>query len=93
MEELLNRIEKLESDIKKLTSSSTIPLEVDRAFRSRLNLDTFSTTDITVSSKNADSEDVSVDEGGAGTYSVMNDPDGFLELEIEGDTYYLPYFT
>lgn len=37
-EQLLKRIEALEAEIKKLRSSSTIPLEVDRAFRERFGI-------------------------------------------------------
>lgn len=72
-----------------LKSSSTIPYEVDGAFRNR-----FATSlGLVVSSKGADTEDVTVNESGSSTYTVMDDPDGFLEVNINGTVYYLPYFS
>lgn len=98
-QELLQRIETLEAKLKKLESTTTIPLEVDRAFRARLGLEDLASLDYVnglaipaVSAKGADTEDVSVNEAGAGTYAVMGDPDGFLEVPIAGTTYYVPYF-
>lgn len=45
------------------------------------------------STKGTDTEDQAVDEGGAGTYNVLKEPDGFLEITINNLTYYLPYFS
>lgn len=75
--------------VQALKSSNSIPLEVDRAFRARLS----ALFGLSVSTKGVDTEDVTVDESGAATYAVMNDPDGFLEVSINGTIYYLPYFT
>lgn len=75
---------------KNLQMSSRIPLAVDQAFRERL---TSTLTTLSVSTKGVDTEDVTVNEGGVAIYSVMNDPDGFLEIQIGTTTYYLPYFT
>jgi hypothetical protein len=72
-----------------LKANSTIPIEVDGAFRTRLT----GILGLTVSAKSANSEDVSVNEAGAASYSVMNDPVGFLEVDIDSVTYYIPYFT
>ena len=87
-EDLARRVEQLELEIKNLKSSTTIPFEVDRAFRDRFR-------DILIlkpSSKNLDSEDQAVDESGSGTYSVLGDPDGFLVTVVAGTNYYIPYY-
>lgn len=73
-----------------MKAAATIPLETDRALRDRLGLSGIPLG--AVSSKNADSEDQAVDEGGAATYSVMGDPVGFLEITLGTTTYYVPYF-
>lgn len=72
-----------------LESSATIPLNVGRAFKARLDVP----PDVSVSSKSASSENQAVDEGGSATYSVLKAPDGFLELTIGTIKYYLPIFT
>lgn len=87
--QLKQRIEKLEEELNKLRSSTTIPFEVDRAFRDRFK----NILAISVSAKGASTEDQAVDEGGSATYSVMGDPDGFLQVSIAGTIYYLPYFS
>ena len=73
-----------------LKAASTIPLEVDRALRARLNFPSIPIT--IVSSKNADSEDQAVAEGGAASYSVMGDPVGFLQMTVGNTAYQIPYF-
>ena len=89
-DQLLARIDALEQEIKNLKADSTIPYDVDQAFRKRLAISTF--TPFVVSAKGASTEDVSVNEGGASSYAVMNDPDGFLEVTIANTVYYVPYF-
>lgn len=84
------KLEEIYSFMESLKASTSIPLEVDQAFRFRLGLDTVPLT--AVSSKNADSEDIPVDEGGAALYDVMGDPVGFLQLTLGNTTYYVPYF-
>ena len=73
-----------------LKSSTTIPHDVDGAFRTRLSN---SLGELSVSAKGVDTEDVAVNEAGAGSYAVMNDPDGFLQVTISGTIYYIPYFS
>lgn len=75
---------------KNMQASSTIPLTTDQAIRDRFLRGTLG---LTVSAKGADTEDQGVSEGGSGTYDVMGDPDGFLEITINNTIYYLPYFT
>lgn len=89
---LLDRIEKLEEQMKLLRSSTTIPLEVGAAIKTRV-LQGITIPNVTVASKSATSENKAVDEGGVATYSVMDKPDGFLQTTITGTTYYIPYFS
>lgn len=90
LQQLKKEIEELQNWKKQLETSHSIPLNVDQAFRARLsNL----VNTITVSTKGVDTEDVTVDENGVAIYSVMNDPDGFLQVTVGGAVYYLPYFT
>ena len=81
-------LEELKAWKKSLESSSSIPLNIDQAFRARFEKGSV----FTVSTKGADTEDVTVDEAGLATYAVMNDPDGFLQVTVGGTIYYLPYF-
>lgn len=85
--EALQRIERLERMVESLKSSSTIPLEVGRAFSERLKNNSLS-----ASVKSASSENQSVNEAGASTYSVLGTPDGFDE-RIDGSlTKYYPFW-
>lgn len=89
---LKQQVATLTERLDKLNSSTTIPFETDRAFRDRLK----DITGFSVSVKGADTEDVTVvdtDGGVINTYVVMNDPDGFLQVTINGIVYYLPYFS
>lgn len=87
-EEMQKEIEELKAWKASLERSSAIPLNVDQAFRKRLSV-----VSPTTSTKGATSENQAVDEGGMATYDVLKPPDGFLQIEINGTIYYLPYFT
>lgn len=80
IKQLEDRVEQLE----KLTRGLLNASEADPLMVKTLGLIMTST-----GSKGADTEDVTIDEAGAATKVVMNDPDGFLLL---GDKY-IPYFT
>jgi hypothetical protein len=82
------KLNELYDFMQSLKESSAIPQDVDAAFRERLK----DLLVIEVSTKDADSEDVTVDEAGAATYQVMNDPDGFLKVTINGTDYNIPIF-
>jgi len=93
-EQLQQQINDLKAELNKLKSSTTIPYDVDRAFRDRFR-------DILVlkeSVKTASSEDAtvvsSVDFGlqTVGTDAVLNSPTGFIETVIAGTNYYIPYY-
>lgn len=61
--------------------------EVDPEFQTVLDR-----SNLSVSSKGSTTENKTVNEGGVATYNVLTQPDGFLEIEIAGTTYYVPYF-
>lgn len=90
-EELLRRIEQLENEIKLLKAATTIPHDVEQAFRERFRLSSF--TAIEGSAKGATSENQTVSESGSSTYSVLTAPDAFLQVTIGVTTYYIPVFT
>lgn len=87
-EQLTARIVALENRLKTFEAASTIPYEVDQAFRSRLK----SSLGLSVSAKSATSENKAVNEAGASSYSVLNIPDGFLQVTVGATTYYVPIF-
>jgi len=98
MEELLlkiNTLEKkldsLEKKINSLDAFTTIPFNVEQAFRVRFGLDSFSS--LSVSSKSATSENQVVNESGSSTYTVLKLPDGFRDLIVDGTTLSFPYYT
>lgn len=80
----------LKARLDALNNNATIPFDTGEAFKARV------LSDVGValtSTKSATSENKSVNEGGASTYDVMNKPDGFLEISILGNIYYVPYFS
>lgn len=87
LELLKQRITKLENELKKLGSSTTIPFNVEQAFRNRITLGELSS-----SSKAADSEDKTVNEGGVSVYAVLNRPDGYDKRTDAGTTKYYPFY-
>ena len=88
LEQLKQEVKELQDWKKSLERDSTIPINIDQSFRAR-----FAGDDLILSTKSSSSENQAVDEGGAATYNVLKSPDGFLEIEISGTIYYLPYFT
>lgn len=88
--ELQNRIDQLQAEIDLLKSEHTIPYEVESAFRERLDINGLS---LPLSSKSATSENRTVDEAGASSYSVLKAPDGFLETVLtDGTVRYIPIY-
>lgn len=83
------KLDELYEFMESMKASASIPFEVDAALRDRLS----ALTGLTVSGKGANSEDQTVDEAGAASYAVLNDPVGFLQVDIGGTTYYLPYYS
>lgn len=95
MNELERRITALEARLDRFNSYTTIPLEVDNAFRRRFE----DSIGLTLSDKAADSEDVvvvaSVDFAGqtTTTANVLADPEEWLKISLGGIPYYIPSFT
>lgn len=87
-DELEKKILALENWKKSLENSQSIPLNVNQAFARRLT----GNLGLSSSSKSNSSENQAVNEGGAATYNVLKSPDGFLQITIDGTTYYIPYF-
>lgn len=90
-EDLQKRIDDLEKKFKAIEASATIPKPVEDAFRERLRLEIISS--ITNSSKPSSSEGQLVDEAGIATYSVLKNPDAYLQVIINGTVYYLSAWT
>lgn len=91
IEQLKKEIEDLKNKFKAIEASATIPKPVEDAFRERLRLEVISS--IMTSSKSSSSEGQSVNEAGASSYSVLKNPDAYLQVNISGTVYYLPVFT
>lgn len=89
-EEMIKRIEDLEEKMKLLESQTTIPLNIEKAFKNRLEVDTKTT--ISADSKAASSENQAVNEAGSATYSVLKTPDRFVRVVINGNNRYLPAY-
>lgn len=87
LELLKQRITKLENELKKLSSSTTIPFNVEQAFRARITLG-----ELTASTKANTSEDKTVNEGGVSVYAVLDRPDGYDKRVDAGVTKYYPYY-
>ena len=65
-----------------------IPFSVQEALKARIGQGTI----LSLSTKGADTEDVSINEAGAATHTVLADPTGFLSVEVNGATRNIPYF-
>jgi hypothetical protein len=70
---------------KSLERSSTIPLLIDQSFTERFK------SNLGISTHAGETQ--SVDEGGTDNYDVMLPADAFLQVVVNGTTYYVPVFT
>lgn len=89
VDELKKDVQELTRIVKSLYSATTIPLEIGEAFKKRLE----KRTELSTSTKDVNSEDVTINEAGSSTVTVLNDPDGFDQANINGEVHYYPYFT
>lgn len=86
----LDEVYKFVQDMK---NKGSIPLDVERALFSRIP-----PLGIALSSKGADTEDqtvvtnVTFDPNVVTTNTALNDPDGWLEVVIQGVTYFIPRY-
>lgn len=86
--EMLSEVLETQKQFDLLTSASTIPHEVEQAFRARLR----GLSDLVVSPKGATSESQTVQENGIATYGVLKNPDLFLQVIVGGVVHYVPAF-
>jgi len=85
MNPLEQRIKALEDYINLFKAGHSIPLEIDQAFKARLG------GSLSVSTHSGETQ--AVNEGGVATYSVMATSNGFVETNVGGNIFYLPYYT
>lgn len=90
VKQLESEVQELKDFIKLLQADTTIPFDVEGAFRKRLEDLALA---VTTSSKSAGSENQAVNEAGMATYSVLGTPTGWLEIVLDNTTYYIPYFS
>jgi hypothetical protein len=90
IEQLKKQVADLEAKFKLLYSSTTIPLDIAEAFRTRLADDA---RILRVSSRTAASETQAVNEAGMATYSVGKPMNGFVTVVLNGVQYDLAYYT
>lgn len=83
------RITQLENEMRQLRAASTIPYDVEVAFKSRLNIEQ---GELLTSTKAASTESKLVDEAGSSSYSVSKLMDGFVQKNLLGTTIYIPYY-
>ena len=93
LESTQNELRALRVEFDALKNKTSIPFEIDSAFRDRFELDTFSTNILQTSAKTLASETRAVDEGGTATYNVPKLHDGFIETTINGVIFYIPYYS
>lgn len=91
LEQVKNELAELKQQFELLKSTTTIPFDIDRAFYERYKMVEFAR--LSPSSKSASSESQTVAEGGAATYTVLKNPDGFEQREVGGALRYYAYWT
>lgn len=92
LQQLKREVEELKLKVKTLASHTTIPFEVEKAFRSRLGI-----KDLQEEVENAGNPTApylqSVNEGGVATYTVPAVQDGLLKVRLEHRlNVYVPYW-
>lgn len=83
------RITQLENEMRLLKAASTIPYDVEVAFKSRLGVDN---NGLRSTTKAASTESKTVNEAGTDTYTVSKIMDGFVQYTLNGTIIYLPYY-
>jgi len=86
----LKKLDEVYSFMQAMRRFDKIPLDVKLALSRKLGVDE---TRLATSSKGATTENQTVNESGAASYTVMKNPDGFLQVRINGTVHYIPYFT
>jgi hypothetical protein len=92
--QLENELAQLKQEFNNLKNSSTIPIEIDQAFRERFDELKLQITNFSGSVPKASTyRDQAVNEAGAASYNVLSSPSLFLVVNIKGTNYYIPAFT
>ena len=89
--QVMEELNAIRAAVESLNAESTIPYEIEKAFRKRLGL--INMTNIIASSKSSLSEAQPVNEGGSGSYSVLKNPDAYVQFTLNNQIYYIPVFT
>lgn len=79
----------IEARLNVLSNDTTIPLEVGEAFKSRV---LEGGKPVIISGTSATAHNKTVNEGGVASYSVMDKPNGFMQVVFKGTMYVIPYF-
>lgn len=89
---LLEQIAELKAQLDALKNNATIPFDIGEAMKARILQDAGVAS---TSTKLSSSEDVSVVVSLAPTVTapVLNTPDGFLQITLLSNIYYIPYYT
>ena len=91
LKQMQEQIKKLTTFMEALQRFDRIPLATERAISRRLDLN--AVPRVTTGSKGATSENVSVNEAGSGTYSVLGPPDAFYQVtDGDGNVGYVPKY-
>ncbi len=87
---LLKQIADLQAQIDALRNNATIPFDIGEAMKARIVSDLGLAS---TSSKGATTENQTVNEAGvAAPYTVLKTPDGFLQITLLSNIYYIPYY-
>lgn len=90
---LRKEVERLTKLFDLISATSTIPKSIDDAFRARLGIrDLQKIPSLSLSAVSASAHNKAVNEAGASSYQVLNNPNGFLQVIIGGITYVIPYY-
>jgi hypothetical protein len=88
IQQMQRDIEELKAFKEAMLASSSLPIGFENAVRERLRLQ--DVTSISTSGKSGASEDTIIFESGSDVKIALSQPDTFLQLIINGTTYYLP---
>lgn len=92
VKDLTTLVASLETQIKALNNNATIPFDVGEAFKVRILSDTGVAS---LSTKLSTSEDTAAIVSLAPTVTspVLKTPDGFMQITLLSNIYYIPYYT
>lgn len=86
------RLSRLEAFMANMQAASRVPYEVEQALKTRI-VPSIATIQ-TQTTKTSSSENVNIDEGGAATHTVLDNPDAFLLVTLtDGTVRYIPAWT